>query len=107
MIFTPEDNVISIRIEKSCGLLVSVQEGDQAVPYDQIKGRIHINEFEGSGRARTWSRAEGAMRIGVANPGLYVIRMDTLEGYEPTEPTLVQVPYGEWVRHVVALHRSR
>lgn len=103
----PGGNEVTVGLIKSCGLVVSVQEGDQPVPYDLIEAQIHIEEFDGTGHARSWSPRHRTTRIGVSNPGLYEIRVDDIDGYLPNEPVLVQVPPGEWIEHVVILRRVK
>ena len=44
-------------------------------------------------------------RCTLSKPGLYEIRFDPIEGYEPVPTEYVRVPPAEFVEHVVVLRR--
>lgn len=103
----PGENEITIFLERSCGVVISVREGEEAVSFELIERFIHIEEVGGGGLpiGRGWSGDSG--RFHLSNPGLYEIRIGPMEGYVPVEPVHVEVPAGELVEHVVVLKRTR
>lgn len=101
----PGTNEITVHLVRSCGLAISAQEDGKPLPYDLIEDHIQIEEVDGQGRGRSWGYRGDTTRIGLTNPGLYEIRLEPLDGYQPVEPQHVQVPPGEFIEHVVVLHR--
>ncbi len=99
-------NEITIILKKACGIVVTVREGDRPVPIEDIENHIKIMEVDGPGRDWGWSGGGQERRYRLSNPGLYEIRIEPIDGYEPVPPEFVQVPPDEFVDHVVVLKRT-
>ena len=96
------DNEITVYLEKACGLILRVREGGERVSFEVIRNHFHLEGSDGE-----LAVLDSGDRIDLPEPGSYRIRIDPIEGYEPVEPVTVEVPPGEFVRHVVELKKAR
>jgi hypothetical protein len=103
----PGPNQVKLRLEKSCGLIVSVREGEQVLPYDLVREKLQVNQVGGLGYVAGRSGDKNVRRLTVSQPGIYEISVSKLNGYEPVRPVQVQIGQGQFVQHVIVLRRER
>jgi hypothetical protein len=103
----PGKNELTLKLEKGCGFIVSVEEGEKRLPYDLVDKKLHISEVEGSGTVTGWSGAGEKKRLTLSNPGTYEVTLDKLDGYAPVEPLRIEIRPGQYAEHVVRLRREQ
>jgi hypothetical protein len=104
---TGRTNSVEVRLKRTCGLIVSVREGEQELPYSVIERAISVVEQTEKGRVHGWSGSAKGRRLTLSSPGTYDVRVKKLPGYQPVEPVTVEVAPGKFVEHAVELHREQ
>ncbi|MEW6742711.1 MAG: hypothetical protein AB1486_08120 [Planctomycetota bacterium] len=101
----PGRNEITVTLRKACGVVIRAREGERPIPMDVI-GYPEVSEIDGRGGWTGGTSGDREVRMRVSNPGLYEIRVQPIEGYEPVPPAQIRIPPGEFVEHVVVLKRK-
>jgi hypothetical protein len=101
-----EKNVFTLKLKRSCGLIVTVREAEGALPYDLIDDAIDVRDNSGSDAVRGSSSDRNEHRLTLDGPGTYKVTIGKLPGYQPVEPVTVEVPPGKFVNHEVMLRRE-
>lgn len=94
-------NEFELRLPRACGVLLSLKDGDVAIPWpDHLF--VQIENVVTKTSAAYWS----GNRIATKEPGEHTLRFPPLDGYEPIPERTVLVNPGEWATVEIALKRK-
>lgn len=95
-------NRFSLVLEVATGLWVRLRDGEAYIPLDWKNG-MRLEAVEQAGQVVSWS---GNGHFRVSQPGVYVLRIPTIDGYEPIEPEEVEIREGVTEELVIELQRT-
>ena len=103
----PGENELTVYVERTCGMVISVQGSDPPLRFDEIEEQVLIEPVSGPGEVLRWEETdEGVHRVQLSHPGRYEVRLDPIAGYAPVAPQWVEVPPGGFVEHIVGLKKA-
>jgi hypothetical protein len=102
----PGENALTLEVTKGCGLIITVREGDLALPWDLVDKALKIREVDGKGGMRGWQKRGQAKTFNLSRPGTYELKVAKLDGYAPVAPVTVEVRKGEYREHTIELRRE-
>ena len=95
-----------LRVRRTCGIRLSVKEGEARVPWDWSWGVPRAREVGGEGRATSWGEKSGAFRVEVTRPGTYELSFPSIRGYETIPSRRIEVKPGQFSEAIVDLRRA-
>jgi hypothetical protein len=102
----PGPNEHTIHLERSCGIILSLRDGDAKVKWPEY--RYPSVESLGAEGAEAGSGDDpSGYYMAVSAPGRYRVKVPEVDGYEPVPAFEIDVAKGEFVTRNVALQRRR
>jgi hypothetical protein len=103
----PGRNDLVFEVEKRATLRPLLTDGNAIVPWSDLF-HLYARRIGGSGGLTGWIQRGGRDFQYVLSPaGRYVIRVDAVPGFEPSDPIEVELPAGKVVDLTIPLKRER